>query len=63
MGDCEHRPPTTEDPERGQIRCRERVRDLAEVYTDEREVRAMLDLVPDMFPSAPRTRGTSTEPS
>lgn len=37
---------------RGQIRSRERVRDLAEVYTHEREVNAMLDLVPDMFPSA-----------
>ena len=36
----------------GQIRSRERVRDLAEVYTHEREVNAMLDLVPDMFPSA-----------
>ncbi len=35
-----------------QIKSRERVRDLAEVYTDEREVNAMLDLVPDMFPSA-----------
>jgi hypothetical protein len=36
----------------GQIKSRERVRDLAEVYTHEREVNAMLDLVPDMFPSA-----------
>jgi hypothetical protein len=35
-----------------QIRSRERVRGLAEVYTHEREVSAMLDLVPDMFPSA-----------
>lgn len=34
-----------------QIRSRQRVRDLAEVYTHEREVNAMLDLVPDMFPS------------
>lgn len=34
-----------------QIRSRERVRDLAEVYTHEREVNAMLDLVPDMFPA------------
>jgi hypothetical protein len=41
------------DPARhGQIKSRERVRDLAEVYTHEREVKAMLDLVPDMFPSA-----------
>lgn len=29
------------------IKSKERVRDLAEVYTAEREVRAMLDLVPD----------------
>lgn len=36
---------------RGQIRTRDRVRDLAEVYTHEREVKAMLDLIPDMFPS------------
>lgn len=35
-----------------QIRSRERVRDLAEVYTHEREVEAMLDLVADMLPSA-----------
>lgn len=34
-----------------QIRHRDRVRDLAEVYTHQREVTAMLDLVPDMFPS------------
>ena len=40
------------DGEPGQIRSRERVIDLAEVYTHEREVNAMLDLVPDMFPSA-----------
>jgi SAM-dependent methyltransferase len=37
---------------RGQIKSRERVRDLAEVYTHEREVNAMLDLVSGMFPSA-----------
>jgi hypothetical protein len=36
----------------GQIKSRERVRDLAEVYTHEREVSAMLNLVPEMFPSA-----------
>ena len=36
----------------GQIKSRERVRDLAEVYTHEREVKAMLDLVPGMFPNA-----------
>jgi SAM-dependent methyltransferase len=35
-----------------QIKSRDRVRDLAEVYTHDREVNAMLDLVPDMFPSA-----------
>lgn len=35
-----------------QIKSRARVRDLAEVYTHQREVSAMLDLVPDMFPSA-----------
>jgi hypothetical protein len=33
-----------------QIRSRIRVRDLAEVYTHDREVHAMLDLVPDMSP-------------
>ncbi len=36
---------------RTQIKTRDRVRDLAEVYTHEREVKAMLDLVSDMFPS------------
>jgi len=35
-----------------QIKSRERVRDLAEVYTHKREVDAMLDLIDDMFPSA-----------
>ncbi|AVZ39874.1 MULTISPECIES: type III restriction endonuclease subunit M [unclassified Dietzia] len=35
-----------------QIKTRQRVRDLAEVYTHTREVTAMLDLVTDMFPSA-----------
>lgn len=34
-----------------QVRSRERVRGLAEVYTHDREVTAMLDLVADMFPS------------
>jgi hypothetical protein len=34
-----------------QIKHRDRVRDLAEVYTHYREVTAMLDLVPEMFPS------------
>lgn len=33
------------------IKTRERVRELAEVYTHKREVNAMLDLVADMFPS------------
>jgi hypothetical protein len=36
---------------RGQIKTRERVRRLAEVYTHGREIEAMLDLIPDMFPS------------
>jgi hypothetical protein len=39
-----------------QTKTRERIRDLAEVYTHEREVNAMLDLVSDMFPSAERPR-------
>ena len=34
-----------------QIKSRARVRDLAEVYTNKREVDAMLDLVAAMFPS------------
>lgn len=34
-----------------QIRSRRRVRDLAEVYTHDREANAMLDLVAEMFPS------------
>lgn len=38
-------------PSAGQIKSRQRVRDLAEVYTHEREVNAMLDLIPDMFPA------------
>jgi SAM-dependent methyltransferase len=37
--------------DRGQIKTRDRVRELAEVYTHEREIKAMLDLIPDMFPS------------
>lgn len=41
---------STPDP-RGQIKTRQRVRDLAEVFTHEREVKAMLDLIPDMFPA------------
>lgn len=40
---------------RDQIRSRERVRDLAEVYTDEVEVEVMLDLVPEMFESIDST--------
>lgn len=39
-----------------QTKTRERVRDLAEVYTNEREVNAMLDLVADMFPSNEKPR-------
>lgn len=42
-----------------QIKTRQRVRDLAEVYTHAREVNAMLDLVPDMFPS--QTDPTNTD--
>lgn len=48
-------------PEHGlgsQIKSRERVRDLAEVYTHRREVEAMLDLVPDMFPSVEEPSNT-----
>lgn len=41
-----------------QIKTRQRVRDLAEVYTHTREVTAMLDLVPDMFPSDVDPRNT-----
>src|ERR1700758_2601872 len=44
--------PTDVAPAAGQIRSRERVRDLAEVYTHKREVDAMLDLVAEKFPSA-----------
>ena len=33
----------------GQVRSRERVRELAEVFTHQREVDAMLDLMPDAF--------------
>lgn len=39
-----------------QTKTRQRVRDLAEVYTNEREVTAMLDLVQDMFPSEEHPR-------
>jgi SAM-dependent methyltransferase len=42
----------------GQIKSRARVRDLAEVYTHKREVDSMLDLVPDMFPSAEHPANT-----
>lgn len=44
-----------------QIRTRQRVRDLAEVYTHEREVNAMLDLVPDMFPAGEGDLGPVVE--
>src|SRR3546814_12780550 len=47
--------PSAPDP-RGQIKTRQRVRDLAEVFTHEREVKAMLDLIPDMFPAGSGTR-------
>ena len=39
---------TSKEPAKEQlIKSKDRVRDLAEVYTAEREVRAMLDLIPD----------------
>jgi hypothetical protein len=38
-------------PSGSQIKSRDRVRDLAEVYTHEREINAMLALVRDMFPT------------
>lgn len=38
---------------RAQIKSRDRVRDLAEVYTNQREVDAMLDMIPDMFVASP----------
>lgn len=49
-----------------QTKTRDRVRDLAEVYTHKREVDAMLDLVDDMFPTAENPRNiarTFLEPS
>jgi len=49
-----------------QIKSRERVRDLAEVYTSRREVDAMLDLVANLFPSdddASNTDRTFLEPA
>jgi hypothetical protein len=53
MGAQEHqRRAAQRDGEPRQTKSRDRVRDLAEVYTHKREVNAMLDLVPDMFPSA-----------
>jgi SAM-dependent methyltransferase len=45
----------TRQTDRSQIKSRDRVRDLAEVYTHEREVNAMLDLVPEMFESLDTT--------
>lgn len=56
MEDCSHAGRGMADAMTGvetspQIKSRERVRDLAEVYTHRREVEAMLDLVADMFPS------------
>jgi SAM-dependent methyltransferase len=41
-------PPATEGSH-GHIKSRERVRDLGEVYTQPREVDAMLGMIPDMF--------------
>ena len=50
--DRERRQPATG---RSQVRSRERVIDLAEVFTHQREVKAMLDFVPDMFESIDST--------
>ena len=55
-----------QDVIKSQTRTRDRVRDLAEVYTHKHEVDAMLDLIADMFPdkSNPRNIGrTFLEPS
>jgi len=41
-----------------QIKTRQRVRDLAEVYTHTREITAMLDMIPDMFPSEDEPNNT-----
>ncbi|GAD35245.1 hypothetical protein MTS1_03089 [Microbacterium sp. TS-1] len=43
--------PDKQPLQRVQIKSRQRVRELAEVYTHKREVDAMLGLVDDMFPS------------
>jgi hypothetical protein len=48
MVDMTHRPGLT-GVESGHIKSRDRVRDLGEVYTQPREVQAMLDLIPDSF--------------
>src|SRR3546814_7900619 len=52
--------PSAPDP-LGQIKTRQRVRDLAEVFTHEREVKAMLDLIPDMFPAGSSTRAVDAK--
>lgn len=44
------KPQTSTMPTSTYIKARQRVRDLAEVFTHEREVNAMLDMIPDMFP-------------
>src|SRR3546814_5458274 len=43
------------------LKTRQRVRDLAEVFTHEREVKAMLDLIPDMFPAGSSTRAVDAK--
>lgn len=53
------RPPR---PQRSQVATRQRVRDLAEVHTDDREVNTMLDLVPEMFDADGLTK-TCLEPA
>src|SRR3546814_12899270 len=52
--------PSAPDP-RGQIKTRQRVRDLAEVFTHEREVKALLDLIPAMLPARPEARRAGKE--
>src|SRR4051794_35853101 len=45
---------------RAQIRSKDRVRDLAEVYTHDREVNAMLDLVSAAFPTSTNPGNTDS---
>src|SRR3546814_11188095 len=52
--------PSAPDP-RGQHKTRQRVRDLAAVLPHDREVKAMVDLIPDMFPHGRRTRAVDAD--